>query len=684
MLRQRMSDSPVTANNRMAAMVRLGELAATPYPASRAALTHALELVADAMDATVCAILRPQPTTQTFDTVVPSVGLPHPAFDFLARDGFAAYTRNGAIARCLQSGLPQAFALYEYGTVLDAPPIFGIAASVHLDPDTVGVCIVLRRAAHKYAENDVLCLASAMASLGMLLRVGRLSEQLGNVQRRHDAVLDAAVDSFIQVDTNKRIIAFNKGAINLLGLNAEQVIGRKCSEVLAPRNERGELLCDTCPLDRAFRTGVAVTDVEATIQHTTDGYTMWTAGSYNAVYDADGQIQSGIMTFKDIDRIKAQDWEIQQQVVQMKSILSVIDAISTSLSLKVIYDRALEHMAKAIDFDLGIVHALDAESQTLVLLSSYQPERDATMQRFAENELYGSLREFDSCRALRENDPYMSITLPSQDLCPVLEGYPGLQSYLCVPIRTVSQIYGVLHLASRRMIAFNGSDFVLAHSFAKQIAIAAERAHLFDKMNEMTRIDAPTGLYNKSEFLRRLPEEIKRAERSGMPLSLLLLDIDDFKWVNATFGYSRADEVLRDLARLLRKHARSHDVAFRFGGEEMCLLLPQTSPEEAYEVAERIRRVVSEQIELDRPRSTFALPEGAKPMATLPNGKPLPDLYNVTISMGVAAYPTQARKPAGLFNAVNAAVLRAKERGKNQVCLFDPALDSERFQVNGG
>ena len=168
------------------------------------------------------------------------------------------------------------------------------------------------------------------------------------------------------------------------------------------------------------------------------------------------------------------------------------------------------------------------------------------------------------------------------------------------------------------------------------------------QLEQLLMIDEKTGLYNFREFRRRLRDEWARAQRYENALSLVFLDIDDFKKINDTYGHPAGDRVLVEFATLVAGGARANDVAARYGGEEFSIILPHTDGEMALRVAERIRRAVSE----------FDFLTGQ------PRGP-----INITVSAGVATYPATRGVAAveDLVRAADTALYRAKDQGKNCV-----------------
>lgn len=168
------------------------------------------------------------------------------------------------------------------------------------------------------------------------------------------------------------------------------------------------------------------------------------------------------------------------------------------------------------------------------------------------------------------------------------------------------------------------------------------------ELKRLVAQDALTGLYTRREFERQFSDEIERAGRYDRPLSLLLIDVDHFKSVNDRFGHLVGDEVLRQLGQLLQSCIRNIDYAGRYGGEELVIILPELDEAKAVEMGERLRKVVEEtKIDVD-----------------------MADDVLVTISVGVASFPTHGFTPEHLFKVADQAMYRAKKEGRNKVCTF--------------
>jgi diguanylate cyclase (GGDEF)-like protein len=184
-----------------------------------------------------------------------------------------------------------------------------------------------------------------------------------------------------------------------------------------------------------------------------------------------------------------------------------------------------------------------------------------------------------------------------------------------------------------------------------QASASIENVALHELVSSQAVTDELTGLANNRRFREWIENEGARAQRFGHELSLLMLDVDDFKRVNDTYGHLQGDEVLRVLGRILRSESRGVDEPARYGGEEFAVGLPETGRKGAHELGERIRA----KLEQER----IPMVEGT---GTL----------RVTASVGVASLPTAASDVASLVAAADSALYSAKRDGKNRVEVAPP------------
>lgn len=226
------------------------------------------------------------------------------------------------------------------------------------------------------------------------------------------------------------------------------------------------------------------------------------------------------------------------------------------------------------------------------------------------------------------------------------------KSFISYPITIGERKIGVLNFTDKASgEIYDEFDLELLDTLAPQIAVALDRAALKRKAGEFEQLsvtDALTGLLNRRYLEERITEEIKRSHRHGFPMSLMMIDVDEFKSYNDNYGHPEGDKALRIVAQNLKETLRGADVASRYGGEEFSILLPQTSPGEAKNIAERIRQKI----------------ENAK----FPN-------CQVTVSIGIAGASAKVNSAEDLIAAADSALYEAKRAGRNNVQTYE---DSEK------
>jgi len=252
-------------------------------------------------------------------------------------------------------------------------------------------------------------------------------------------------------------------------------------------------------------------------------------------------------------------------------------------------------------------------------------------------------------------DPTSTLLAPLMRGGPVLfqeEGAPPpamlnpfgqAASLLVVPMVARDQLLGAACLVSvRRFGHFDGPLIEFLGDVAQQLALGVENARLFAALSQMASTDELTQLANRRRFTEALRRELGRARRTGLPLSLVLIDVDHLKKVNDTFGHPAGDAAIRHVAAALKEGRRDTDVVARFGGEEFALLLPGTDHLGAVKAAERVRARLSSSV--------------------------VEAVGQVTASMGVATWPQDGATEERLVWVSDQRLYAAKEQGRNKVC----------------
>ena len=215
-------------------------------------------------------------------------------------------------------------------------------------------------------------------------------------------------------------------------------------------------------------------------------------------------------------------------------------------------------------------------------------------------------------------------------------------SLIALPLMMADTVIGVMNLSRWDVGSFSSAELRLLKLLADQAAIAIINARLHEAVSQQALSDTLTGLPNRRALDRYLEHQVNRTNRTGRPFAVLMMDLDGFKAVNDTWGHSIGDRVLHDIATFLASISRASDFLARYGGDELCMILPETNAEMALSVSQNIQQRFS----------TYA--------CFLPDGS----VCRLGISGGIAIYPTHAHSAADMLRAADEALYRAKKRAR--------------------
>ncbi|MFA6078329.1 MAG: diguanylate cyclase [Candidatus Omnitrophota bacterium] len=233
--------------------------------------------------------------------------------------------------------------------------------------------------------------------------------------------------------------------------------------------------------------------------------------------------------------------------------------------------------------------------------------------------------------------------------------------FVTVPLKAKDKILGALlvdNIFNKKPIT--KSDVRMLTMLANQAGLAIENSRLFEETVYLSSIDWLTNLWNYGRFQEALTLETRRAEIDETSLSLVMIDVDNFKNYNDTFGHLKGDAALREISRVLKSKSRKFDTAARYGGEEFAIIMPKTSKENARLFAERLR------VEIEKIYSPSESESGKERC--------------ITISSGIATYPDDAETKDELISRADLALYEAKRSGKNRACLYTKVMGEKRPQ----
>ncbi len=308
--------------------------------------------------------------------------------------------------------------------------------------------------------------------------------------------------------------------------------------------------------------------------------------------------------------------------------------------LNLILDKAI----KALHAERGSLMLLDDQTDELMLKVvrglGEEPLKKRVTLKIGEG-IAGMVVQ--TGKPLMVNEGYLDPRFKSFDFA--VEREKRVKSMICVPLMIEDKAFGVINIVNKPgdSSPFEEQDQKLLQALASQAAVAINNAKLY----ELAITDGLTKLYIHRYFQARLDEEIIRSRRYSQEFSIALFDIDHFKNFNDTYGHQQGDIVLREMAGIVKHTIRDNiDIAARYGGEEFVIILPETQLNGAAVFAERLRKNVE----------IHKFPGQDEPL-------------HVTISIGCSSYPASSEEKVQLVKKADDALYRAKEEGRNTVCL---------------
>ena len=339
---------------------------------------------------------------------------------------------------------------------------------------------------------------------------------------------------------------------------------------------------------------------------------------------------------------------LDQHQQKFSALAQFANAVGRTLNSAELFDVIVEQATQLLDADQGSLMVLDDEQQALVIKAI------KGIHRKIVDQLKIRPGEGISGKVFASGTPWI-VTDVERDQRTMRAKRPRYKtkSFVSLPLQLNGRSIGVLNLTDRASGApFGEEECALLSAIVTCASVAIERSEYFRQCEELKRIsitDALTGFLNRRYFQERMIEEIERSKRHNVSMSLAIMDLDDFKMLNDTYGHQAGDEALKAIARCVHRSIRTIDVAARYGGEEFTIILPQTAKDEALMIAERICQ------EIAGLTVSHQLLEGYE---------------QLTVSIGLATFPNDAQTPESLLRCADIALYAAKGQGKNRVVAF--------------
>lgn len=495
----------------------------------------------------------------------------------------------------------------------------------------------------------------------------------------------------VVLDTNMRVVRYNRAAERLFRVPFTAVLGRPYDEILPVISEvnRNHIFQRTVAL------GVPSEEKEVRIEDPDSGEVFFFDFAIDPILDDNAHMAGvSIIGLDTTERAL-----LKQRLAHQNEDLIALQQVSNALRKTMDLEKALFIIASALtsaeggSYDHAIIFTVDQDRENLVgqicvdsiglreawgiwrgltshdapLKKSLESTQPVLARRWGElSELVQSVKVPLSdessilVHAVRTGETVTHQTMkdePHLRVHPDIAKHFPLKKFAAAPLLADREAIGVIVVdATSRKHDVGPERITMLEMFANQAALAINNGLIYQNVLDRAQRDSLTRLYNHGHFQEALRTEIERATRYGNPLSLIMLDIDHFKRFNDTWGHQTGDRVLKQTALLLSALVRVTDLPARYGGEEFALLLPQTEYDHAMELAERLRMGVERKVVVGGP-----------------NGEKI----GVTASFGVASFPRHAEDAHNLVMCADAALYVAKDRGRNCVVGTDSVDDIE-------
>ncbi len=342
---------------------------------------------------------------------------------------------------------------------------------------------------------------------------------------------------------------------------------------------------------------------------------------------------------RDITEKKRHQEQMRIEKLKLEHILSLHEEISSILKLEELVDFVVNKSVEIIDANRCSLMLIDKERNELLIKGAKGLSDDII------HDTRIKLGEQISGLVAMYGEPMLVTDIDKESPLPRKNrpAYHG-KSFLSVPIKLEKKVIGVVNVADKgrnKNEIFTSTDLRVLSAIIRQAAVAIENANLYRELKYLSITDPLTGLYNHRHFAKTLDQEIKRLKRYPAPLCLMMIDIDNFKTYNDTYGHLEGDQLLREVSRTISKNLREIDVACRYGGDEFAVILVETRIHKAEVVAKKFLHAV-EQLQLKRP---------------------------ITLSIGIAAYSEQMDRHELILKA-DRALYQSKKEGRNRVSIY--------------
>lgn len=484
-----------------------------------------------------------------------------------------------------------------------------------------------------------------------------MAEQLASARAHVEDIVETAAEGIAVLDGDGRIASANPAAATMIGRRADKIVGQQWDSVLTIRDPRGgAFAAGASPIEMALATG-RQQQGEVRLARS-DGSHLPVIASCGPLSRSEGGL---VLTLNDISELRRAEGVVNERADQLALLNRELHEKSETTTRLVKLGELLQAcvtfpeafsvvgtaMAEFLGGLSGTVH-LTSASRNLVEEMAHWGDARSSATQFAP----------EDCWALRRGQEHVAGPGMLTPRCAHITEN-GKKGYVCMPLAAQGETLGILHLCEPNAAEkpqWLAERQQILRGVVDTLALALANLRLRETLRQQSIRDPNTSLFNRRYLEETSSRELRRMERSGQPLVIIMLDVDHFKQFNDTFGHEAGDLVLKQVAATLIEHARDSDVVSRYGGEEFALVMPGSSVQEGAERAEALRQAIRKLHLTHRGRT----------------------LGTVTASFGVAAYPEHGVGWAELTNAADHALYEAKGNGRDRVAIALGNASGER------
>lgn len=444
-----------------------------------------------------------------------------------------------------------------------------------------------------------------------------------------ETLFERLKDAILVLDTHNRLVDVNMAGEKLLSADRKRIIGLPAFECLS----MFPLLLTRLAEKKDLRMEISLAgeipcDLEV---------------NNTQLYSPNGESIGRLITFQEITARKQTEEKERQGRLLAEALHDTTLVVTSTLNVNEVLDRLLDN----------VYRVLPCTMTNIVLIDDKRVGRVAHYRGYVDPDVINWLKtitfDIDEVYSYHYMDetgqPLIVPDTHAVDYWKIRDSQ--LRSYLGAPIKVKGKTVGFLNLDHDQVGFYSIEHAERLQAFANLAGIALENARLFDKVTELATQDGLTGINNRRHFFILAAVEVQRARRYQKPLSLLLIDIDRFKLVNDTFGHQVGDVTLQNVAGLLQTTVRDIDISGRYGGDEFCLLMPETNSSDALKAAERLLELIR-QLEISTSQGT----------------------QHITASIGISTLQEEHSSFDEVLQHADQALYCAKQSGRNRIEIY--------------